>query len=111
MIPVINKQKLEIVKILRSQNLYFLFFINLRMIVIPFHNKAIENIIKDPIKIKPVFFNIPKYETGWILGSNSGKRNKHIIGAIKPIRIEQERYIFLIFLTTFLFIYDVVKSH
>ena len=57
----------------------------------------------DVRKIKEVFFKIPKYEIGWILGSNSGKRDMHINGEKTPTKIEEIRYIFLIFLIVPLF--------
>ena len=82
---------LENIKIQFSQCEYLGFLISFRIIVVPFHKIAIEKIIRDIIKITLVFFRIPKYETGWSLGSNSGKRYKHIKGETKPNRIENER--------------------
>ena len=103
-IPVKHKLKLAAASNNRSQNWYFLCFINFRIAVIPFHNNAIENIINKIVKMSADSFSMPNNETGWILGSNSGKKYKQINGARTPIRIEEKRYILLILFMVFLFI-------
>ena len=65
---------LAVVNVNLSQNLYCVFLISFSIIVIPFQNIDIEKIINEIININDVFCKIPKYEIGWILGSNSGKR-------------------------------------
>ena len=82
---------LENVKIQRNQIEYFGVLMTFLIIVIPFQKMAIEKITREHVKIKLVFCRIPKYETGCFLGSNSGKRYRHIKGEMKPIIIENER--------------------
>jgi len=91
MIPVKNKLQLAINNIACNQNLYFFFLINFSITVMPFQNMATENIISDIIKIKEVFFRMPKYETGCVLGSNSGNRYMHSIGDKIPIKMDDAR--------------------